>query len=360
MIVVIDFLIRLFLRDARIIIIIIANEIERIRDICIVVAACIRHRDGARRIDGTHVIAQALCRLERALRNLIADAPDHNGRMILVALDHRREIAIRPVVEIQMIVVRALLDFPAIKGFIHDEEPHVVRQVEKFRRRRIMRCADRIDAHILHDLQLTRQCADIRNRAKAALVMMQADTMHLHWHAIQRKSRIRIKTEEPHTERRLRRVEHRTIFHNGRLELVELRLVHRPERGIWNRNRLFHRQCFARPEHNCLFRSTDKFLVRSVNFRDDLDCLCLGSIIRDLRLHICHRVPAILRLLRRRRRHERAPLCDVYGIQRLQPDIALDTRSRVPSACRLVVLDTDRKHIRRASRIEIWCQIILE
>ncbi len=66
--------------------------------------------------------------------------------MIPIAPDRIRRIAMRPFVENEMIVERIFSHRPAIEKFVHHQEAHAVAKIEKLRRRRIVRRANRIHA----------------------------------------------------------------------------------------------------------------------------------------------------------------------------------------------------------------------
>ena len=77
---------------------------------------------------------------------------------------------------------------PFIKALVPDDDPHSIAQVEKFGRWRIVAGANRVDAHIAHDLELPFHCPRIEGGAKGSQIMMQIDAVQLQPPAVQVKS----------------------------------------------------------------------------------------------------------------------------------------------------------------------------
>ena len=206
--------------------IIVANSPKLIGYIHIEVAAGIGHGNRPGRINGLYGCLKAQSRWPRTIRNLIAHAPENDGWMVLVPVYHGFDIAFCPVLEVKMIIIFALAGFPAVKGFIHDYKAHAVREIKELWCRRIMRRAQCIDSHFLHDPELTLHGRKICNGSKAALIMMQANAMQLHRLIIQVKTGIGIEAEAAHAKRRLLRIDCLAINEYLTFELIEHRRIH--------------------------------------------------------------------------------------------------------------------------------------
>ena len=81
--------------------------------------------------------------------NLIAGAPQHNAGMVAIAADEVSQVALVPLIEVEMV---AILDLsfghaPLVEGLIHDEKAQAVAQVEKLGGEGIMAGADGVRAH---------------------------------------------------------------------------------------------------------------------------------------------------------------------------------------------------------------------
>ena len=90
-------------------------------------------------------------------RNLIADAPHDYGRRIPERMEHADHVTLGPLVEITMIAILAFGIVPLVERLHHHHETHLVTKTDKFGRRHIVRCADRITAHVLQHCQLMPQ-----------------------------------------------------------------------------------------------------------------------------------------------------------------------------------------------------------
>src|SRR5882757_7220146 len=77
---------------------------------------------------------------------------------------------------------------PLVEALVPDNDPHSIAQVEQFRRWRIMASANRIDAHIAHDLELPFHRPRIESGAKCSEIMMQIDAVQLQAPAVQVES----------------------------------------------------------------------------------------------------------------------------------------------------------------------------
>ena len=63
------------------------------------------------------------------LKHLVTDAPHEDGRMVTVAEDEIREVALVPLVEETGIVVLRLLTAPHIKRLVHNDQTHRITHI---------------------------------------------------------------------------------------------------------------------------------------------------------------------------------------------------------------------------------------
>src|SRR5882672_12229135 len=122
------------------------------------------------------------------LRDLVADAPEDDARVIAVPMHHVTQVTLRPLIVELAVAVRHLRDAPHIEGLVHHEEPEPIGELEEFRRRWIVARADGVDAGGLQDLELPLGGSATHRRAQRTEVVMQAYTVQLERTAIQQKT----------------------------------------------------------------------------------------------------------------------------------------------------------------------------
>ena len=67
-----------------------------------------------------------------AFVNFVADAPEEDAWMIAVAQNHAFKIALPPLLEVEVIILRIFVaGFPAIKSFVDDEHAEAIAGVEE-------------------------------------------------------------------------------------------------------------------------------------------------------------------------------------------------------------------------------------
>ncbi len=120
--------------------------------------------------------------------DFIADAPEDDGGVIAVAVDHGDDIAFGPVVEEAAITEAGLGAFPFVEGFIHDEEAHAVGEVEKFGVWGIVGGADGVAAEGAEDFELSLEGAEVGGGAEGAEVVVIADALDLDAFAVEEEA----------------------------------------------------------------------------------------------------------------------------------------------------------------------------
>ena len=113
------------------------------------------------------------------LLHLVADAPHHHTRVVAVVVQHVGDILLRPLVEIAVIAILHLWYRPLVEGLHHQHHPHLICYPHIFRCGHVVRGADSVDAHILHDAYLAAYGCLVHGSAKRTQIVMQADTLKL-------------------------------------------------------------------------------------------------------------------------------------------------------------------------------------
>ena len=92
--------------------------------------------------------------------------------MVSVPTQQRSQVLFMPVVIKKVIIQCRFLAGPLIESLIHHKKSHLVAEIEKLRRRRIMTGAKRVTSHLREHLELTLQRADDNGSAKRTEIMM--------------------------------------------------------------------------------------------------------------------------------------------------------------------------------------------
>ena len=112
-------------------------------------------RDGARpvRVERMYVVLHRPVHrrpfLNALLRNLVADRPHHDARMVAPEADELPKILFPPIVVEKVVSVRALRHTPAVERLRHHHHPHFVADFKNATRGSVVRRAYRIASHLL-------------------------------------------------------------------------------------------------------------------------------------------------------------------------------------------------------------------
>jgi hypothetical protein len=181
-------------------------------------------------VEDVHQPAQYLHAVGGALlADLVPRAPEHDRRMIPVAADEIHHVALGPFLEVLVIALGHLADGPLVEHLVHDQEAEAIAQVEKLRRRRVVRGADGVGAHRLQRLQPAAPHRLRHGRAEAARVVVEVDAPHLQPAAVEHEATILVVGDGADAERRDNQVGAATAVGDGGMERVQRRRVHRPE-----------------------------------------------------------------------------------------------------------------------------------
>src|SRR3569833_2453949 len=94
-----------------------------------------------------------------ALVDFVSDAPENHAGMIAIAEDHAFEIALPPVLEVEVIILRIFVaGLPAIKGFVDDQHAQAIAGIEEIARWRIVASAYGVVAVRLENLDAALIC----------------------------------------------------------------------------------------------------------------------------------------------------------------------------------------------------------
>ena len=131
------------------------------------------------------------------------------------------------------------LNFPFVKGLIHHQESHLVAEIKKFGRGRVVCRPDGIASHFFQQLQAPFPCLFGNCCPKTSCIVMEAHTVDLEMPSIEKKALVLIERNCPNAKSREKIVFHFCPFDDGRSERIERRLVNRPQRRRGDLDGLF-------------------------------------------------------------------------------------------------------------------------
>src|SRR6266850_5046414 len=120
--------------------------------------------------------------------------------MIAVATNLRAQVLLMPIIKDQVIVVLLLSPAPGVECFIHHHHAHSIAKIKHLGRRLIMAGAQRIDAHLFHDFELTFQGSNVDCRSQRAKIMVIANSVEPHVLAVKKETVGDIKLDCPNAE----------------------------------------------------------------------------------------------------------------------------------------------------------------
>ena len=106
--------------------------------------------------------------------NFVANAPKQQAGVVPIPAHPAGHVLFVPRREEPGVVIGGLAPHPIVKGLVHHQNAHFVRQLHHPGSGRIVGGAQGIDAHFLHDLQLTPGGTAVEGRTQAAQVVVQA------------------------------------------------------------------------------------------------------------------------------------------------------------------------------------------
>ena len=339
--------------------IIVADDIEQIRETDGIGHRdrCERGRDWARLIQRLyggdqwrgafhHVLSRWICReivlAERRIGkgiipsvNLVADAPQDDARMIAVPANHVRNIRHRPLIKTFAVPIMACcaetpLHHPFmlprrkfVKCFVHHDEAHPIAQVQKFRVRRIVAGANRVDADFFQQTQTPFQNFLWHGRAKWTRVVMNANPLELGRNAVESKSFVGVKRRGADAKGRFDFINHSVAGFDMTSYSVKLRRLERPQLRLWNCYCL--NQSLNRVAGSGIGRGgcRDNCSIRPDNIRPQREVFSIGNSVFNPRLDADKRGL----LFYFRRRHRRSPMRDVQWFRDDEPHVPINSRA---------------------------------
>ena len=290
--------------------------------------------------------------------NLVADAPHDDARMVAVTFHQVGEITLMPLIKEAGIVAIRLLAPPHIKALVHHQEAHRVAHIEQFGCRRIMAATDGVDTHLTKDGQFAMHRRLAQGCAKTSEVMMLAHTIDFHISAIEKETLLGIKLDITETDLRGLCIHHLVVYQEFALDGIEIPLANIPKSRIQHHQSLFVTALFLVVTALFLVPSTNRALsydlARSIQHgisHQDFLLALAKSHIFHLDFDITLRSGAYIL----------SPLRDIGVLQGLvEPYMAVDATSRIPTAVRLVaIIDLHGDYI-IAFLINIRCKVVLE
>ena len=138
--------------------------------------------------DGDQFLGHLVAVAVKLVGDLVADAPEDDAGMVAVSPQHGPQVGVVPLVEIEVIAERRLaagvlgkvegpVPRPFVEGLIKYIHPHLIAQVVKLRRKRMMARADGVAAHLLETGDAICPHADGHGIAKRTRVLMQAHAL---------------------------------------------------------------------------------------------------------------------------------------------------------------------------------------
>ena len=122
--------------------------------------------------------------IRMGIRNLVANAPHDNGRMIAVSADPAAYILLHPLLEKSGIIIRILCHLPHIERFGYDQKSHLIRQFHQFHSGHIVGSPHSIDTHGTHEFKFPAHGFFVKSRSQCSEVMVIAGTVQAHFSAV--------------------------------------------------------------------------------------------------------------------------------------------------------------------------------
>ena len=162
------------------------------------------------------------------LVDLVANRPHHDGRMVAALLHEIPDVALPPVREEAVVAVLDLCGLPAVERLRHHQDAEFVADLELCLARHVVRCPERIAAHLLEQRHLPAERIPVERRAKRSQVMMKAHALELARLSVQQELPVAV-PKRPHADPLRRPVGELSA---RRIDLgderVELRVLRRP------------------------------------------------------------------------------------------------------------------------------------
>ena len=181
--------------------------------------------------------------------NLISQGPQDHGRIVLIPINHGLDAELRPgltaggaekairsgnrCIEIigEVVAISVFVVGPGVECLFNNQKTKFITDVNEILVSRVVAGSDGVNAHILHNGQLTVHGIVIGRAAQGALIVVQADAVQLHLLTIQGEASICIKAVIPEAKGGVIGVYHLTAYRQLRADCVKIGAVRRPKVG---------------------------------------------------------------------------------------------------------------------------------
>ena len=144
--------------------------------------------DWARRVelmaDILKVLSHFCAALHALLRNLVADAPHHDRRMVAMSQHEVCHVLVAPLFEESSVAFFAFRINPHVEALSHNHHAERVAKVHLHLAWHIVRGANGVGTHILHEFDLANQGSLVDSSTKRSEVVVQANALDFSRHAI--------------------------------------------------------------------------------------------------------------------------------------------------------------------------------
>ena len=118
-------------------------------------------------------------------------------------MDEVHKVTFVPCIEVEVVVVRRLAEFPTVKQLVHDHKTHAVAKIEQLWSWRVVRGANGIAAHRTKNLQLPLGGPLVERRTQRSEVVMVAHALDSQYAVIEQKTLFGTPRDLADAERRL-------------------------------------------------------------------------------------------------------------------------------------------------------------
>ena len=164
----------------------------------------------------------SLVGVEPCLGQFVADAPSGDAGVVAVAFQHAEQVALPPLVEVVLVVAR----LPLVESLVDDDEAHLVAEVEKFGRRRIVGAADGVHPIRPEEFESSFHRTSGQGRAKTGIILMQAEALQFQRLSVQQETSVGCELHGADAEGCLHLVEQTATVVEACDRLVEVRVSH--------------------------------------------------------------------------------------------------------------------------------------
>src|SRR3989442_623972 len=131
-----------------------------------------------------------------------------------------------------MIVVFLLCSMPGIERFIHYNYSHSIAEIEQLGRRRVMARANRVDAHLFQDFDLSLQSSNVERRPERSKIVMIANALEPNVFAVEKDPFVWVELDRANAEDGLVTIHHFPALLDSRDGYVKIGVLQTPQLRI--------------------------------------------------------------------------------------------------------------------------------